>query len=255
MTTERETHPRIDARLDHPGRGLSPFVEARMTVPHGANWLDDASRAQGASASATLDEHGLLKTMLDKWNAVFALPDGSIVKLVEVKAVPVRRRRMSGKYYVEIELKNGSTHGVVEHFSKEEAEKKQAEIIKAVEEAWDGVTPYDVGHEAGRVRGYAEGWSEGLEHGRSEGWSEAHSAGFRIRADNGRSEERQYVLWILFQRREALMNEQQPAGQLPPSRRRYLRDAISVLSDVIRELSPEPTPDSKASVMIAPPDR
>jgi len=236
MTTERDTPQRVHAGLYHLRQSLAPFVEARTTA-----WQ---SRAQGAAASAPLDEQGLLKTMFAKWNAVFALPDGSIVKLVEVKAVPIRKRRMYGKYHVEIELKNGSSHHIVEHLSKEEAEKKQAEILRAIQQTWDEFTPYDVGHEAGRVRGHADGWSEGVEHGRSEGWSEARATGFRVGGENRRSEEREYVLGVLLQRQGALINEQQSAGQLPPSRRRYLRDAISVLSDLIRELSPEPNAGS-----------
>jgi hypothetical protein len=255
MTRERETSERVEAGLHRLRHGLTPFVDADT-----AAW---PSRAEGAVASAPLDEHGLLKTMLDKWNAVFALPDGSIVKLIEVKSVPVRKRRVYGQYYVEIELKNGLTHCVVEHLSKEEAGKKQAEIIKAIQEAWDEFTPYDVGHEAGRVRGHAEGWSEGFEKGHSEGWSEGveqgrsegQSVGTRIGEENGRSEERQYVLGVLLQQRERLLNEQQSASQLPPSRRRYLRDAISVLSDLMRELTPEPTPDPEAAVTTASPER
>lgn len=235
MTTERETPQRVHTGLYHLPQSPAPFAEARSTA-----WQ---SPAQGATASAPLDECCLLKAMLDKWNAVFALPDGSIVKLVEVKAVPVRKHLLFSKYRVEIELKNGSTRRVVENLSEEEAEKKQAEIIRVIQQAWDEFTPYDVGHEAGRVQGYAEGWAE------------AHAAGLRIGRENGRSEEREYVVGVLLQRRETLVNAQQSAGKLPPSRRRYLRDAISVLSDLIGELSSEPTPDPEASIMAEPLDR
>jgi Swt1-like HEPN len=48
-----------------------PFVEARMKPRHGENWLHYASRAQGGSAGAALDEYGLLKTMIDNWREVF----------------------------------------------------------------------------------------------------------------------------------------------------------------------------------------
>jgi hypothetical protein len=42
-----------------------------MKPRHGANWLHYASRAQGGSAGAALDEYGLLKTMIDNWREVF----------------------------------------------------------------------------------------------------------------------------------------------------------------------------------------
>ena len=50
---------------------LTPFVEARMKPRHGADWLHYASRAQGGSASAVLDECGLLKTMIVNRREVF----------------------------------------------------------------------------------------------------------------------------------------------------------------------------------------
>jgi len=71
MTTEKETLQRVQGGLYHMRRGLSPFVEGRMKARHGANWLHYASRAQGGSAGAALDEYGLLKTMIDNWREVF----------------------------------------------------------------------------------------------------------------------------------------------------------------------------------------
>jgi hypothetical protein len=71
MTTEKETLQRVQGGLYHLRRGLTPFVEARMKARQGANWLHYASRAQGGSPSAALDEYGLLKTMIDNWRDVF----------------------------------------------------------------------------------------------------------------------------------------------------------------------------------------
>ena len=71
MSTEKETLQRVQAGLYHLRRGLTPFVEGRMKGRHGANWLHYASRAAGGSASAGLDEYGLLKTMIDNWREVF----------------------------------------------------------------------------------------------------------------------------------------------------------------------------------------
>jgi hypothetical protein len=71
MTTEKETLQRVQGGLYHLRRGLTPFVEARMKPRHGANWLHYATRAQGGSAGAVLDEYGLLKTMIDNWREVF----------------------------------------------------------------------------------------------------------------------------------------------------------------------------------------
>ena len=71
MSTEKETLQRVQGGLYHLRRGLTPFVEARMKLKHGTNWLHYASRAAGGSPSAALDEYGLLKTMIDNWRDVF----------------------------------------------------------------------------------------------------------------------------------------------------------------------------------------
>ena len=71
MSTEKETLQRVQGGLYHLRRGLAPFVEARMKGRHGGNWLNYASRAAGGAANASLDEYGLLKTMIDNWRDVF----------------------------------------------------------------------------------------------------------------------------------------------------------------------------------------
>ena len=71
MSTEKETLGRVTDGLFHLRKGLTPFVEARMTKIHGAKWLHYASRATGARPNDALDAYGLLKTILDSWREVF----------------------------------------------------------------------------------------------------------------------------------------------------------------------------------------
>ncbi len=71
MSTEKETLRRVQDALFHVRKGLTPFVEARMTKVHGARWLHYASRASGGRPDDALDAYGLLKTMIDSWREVF----------------------------------------------------------------------------------------------------------------------------------------------------------------------------------------
>ena len=161
----------------------------------------------------------------------FALPNGSITSVVDVKAVRVRKHFLrSDRFYVEVEFRNGSTEDVAEHLTRKAADDKQAEIAGLIREAWDEVDPYEYGHQTGRTEGRSLGWSEGFAAGRSEGYQSGW--------DNGCAEGRRCIVSDLFERREVLMREQRYAVDLPPSRRRYLRDAISVLTEVIHYFAP-----------------
>jgi hypothetical protein len=71
MSGEKETLQRVQGGLYHLQRGLTPFVEARMKLAHGANWLNYASRASGGAPNAPLDAYGLVKTMIDRWRENF----------------------------------------------------------------------------------------------------------------------------------------------------------------------------------------
>ncbi|MGO6689218.1 DUF499 domain-containing protein [Rhizobium leguminosarum] len=71
MSAEKETLQRVQGGLFHLQKGLTPFVEARMKMVHGANWLHYASRAGGGAPNAPLDAYGLVKTMIDRWREVF----------------------------------------------------------------------------------------------------------------------------------------------------------------------------------------
>ena len=147
-----------------------------------------------------------------------ALPNGLITNVVDVKAVRVHKHFLRAEnFYVAIEFRNGSTEDVVTHTSREAADAKQAEITGLIREAWDEVEPYNYGYETGRAEGRSSGWSEGFKAGRSEGYGSGMDHGF---ADGRRS-----VLSELSERREVLMQKQHYAANLPPGRRRYLRNA------------------------------
>jgi hypothetical protein len=51
---------------------LEGFVEANMKGRHGNRWLHYASRSAGQGPNEPLDSYGLLKTILDNWQDVFA---------------------------------------------------------------------------------------------------------------------------------------------------------------------------------------
>jgi hypothetical protein len=60
----------------------------------------------------------------------FALPNGTIVTAVDIKAVRVHKHFFrSEKYYVAIEYRNGSTEDAVEHLPRQSADDEQARII------------------------------------------------------------------------------------------------------------------------------
>jgi hypothetical protein len=118
------------------------------------------------------------------------------------------------------------------------ADYEQAKIIALSQQAWDEVEPYEYCYEAGRTKGRSVGWTEGVAAGRSEGYQDGWTNGY----DQGRRS----VVAQLSERREGLMCEQQYAGDLPPNRRHYLRNAISVLTEIIQYFNPEPPPSTEA---------
>ena len=81
--TEKATLRRVQDGLFHLQKGLAPFVEAHMVRAHGDRWLHYASRAAGASPNAPLDAYGLIKTIIDNWQAVF---DGAFVRTEKHRA-------------------------------------------------------------------------------------------------------------------------------------------------------------------------
>ncbi len=51
--------------------GLYPYLEEQMRARFGPNWLKHVSQARGGPDDAGLDAYALLKTMRDKWDALF----------------------------------------------------------------------------------------------------------------------------------------------------------------------------------------
>jgi len=167
----------------------------------------------------------------------FSLPDGSIVKLVDVASARVTKHFWSDKFYVEIEFRNGSTRDVVEHLPREAADMKQAEIVAMIRQAWEEVEPYQHGFHTGYARGKVEGLSEGLEQGRTQGYQ----SGFETGRGQGHADGRRSILSPLIERRETMISEESNSAGQTPSQRRYRRNAISVLTDIIQNFSPEPS--------------
>lgn len=162
---------------------------------------------------------------------IFRLPDGSIRNIVDIKAVRVHKHFLRAeKFYVAIEFRNGSTEDVETYLPRQQAEDKQGEILSLIREAWAEVEPYDCGYETGCADGRSSGYSDGFGAGRSEGYRGGY--------DNGFTDGRRSVLSELSERREVLMQEQRFADGLPPSRRRYLQNAVSVLTEIIQYYIP-----------------
>src|SRR5579872_4785996 len=90
-----------------------------------------------------------------------SLPDGSIVPVVDVKAVRVHPHFWSRRYYVEVELRNGQVRSICEQLSREAAQEKKAEVIATVRQAADEVDPYEAGLGQGKAEGRSEGFAEG----------------------------------------------------------------------------------------------
>ena len=80
------------------------------------------------------------------------LPDGSIVVLVQIRCVRIEKHFLSGKHYVQLELKNGRVRNAVGRVSSAEAEAVRQELISAIQLAYDELNPFDYGYEEGRRR-------------------------------------------------------------------------------------------------------
>ncbi|HEX3952454.1 MAG TPA: hypothetical protein VHW90_02705 [Stellaceae bacterium] len=152
------------------------------------------------------------------------------MKLVDVKAARVDNHFMSSdRWYVDLDMRDGSTREDIQRVSKDAAEERRAEIIASMQRAWDEIDPFDDGYKAGVAAGYWEGHRVGLEEGRSQGYQSGLDSGFR--------DGRQSVISHLLERRENFIMQQGYGEQLSPSKRRYLRNAISILTEVIQYFS------------------
>jgi hypothetical protein len=184
------------------------------------------------------------------------LPDGSIVALVQIRCVRIEKHFLSGKHYVQLELKNGRVRNAVGRVSNAEAEAVRQELVDAVQLAYDEQSPFDYGYQEGRTDGQLEGRASGLEEGRTEGYQEGYSNGRSEGYNQGQSDGYELGLWegrsqgsadergrILEQvsdMRDALVQEQRWGELVEPSRRRYLGHAVRALTDVIQALTPDP---------------
>ena len=184
------------------------------------------------------------------------LPDGSIVALVQIRCVRIEKHFLSGKHYVQLELKNGGVRNAVGRISNAEAEVVRQEFIDAIQLAYDELTPFGYGYEEGRTDGHLQGRASGLEEGRTDGYQEGYSIGRSEGYNQGQNDGYEHGLWegrsqasrderarILEQvsdMRDALVQEKRWGELVEPSRRRYLSDAVRALTDVIQALTPEP---------------
>ena len=80
------------------------------------------------------------------------LPNGSIVALVQIRSFRIEKHFLSGKHYVQLELKNGSVRNAVGRVSNAEAETVRQELIGAIQLAYDELSPFDYGYEEGAYR-------------------------------------------------------------------------------------------------------
>lgn len=164
---------------------------------------------------------------------VLALADGSHVPAVDVKCAQVHPHFWSrDQYYVQVELRDGCTKDVVERVSLNSARERQTEISHLMEEAWVELDPYDYGRRMGAAEGWAKGYSAGLTEGQSEGRRSGWASGYE--------ECRRSILSHIFELREAYTRELARGHELSPNRRRFLRKAVALLTDIIERFSVEP---------------
>jgi len=165
-----------------------------------------------------------------------ALPDGSVVKLVDIRRVRVESHFLSSKYYVDLDMRYSGVQEDLQHISKADAERRQADIVALMQEAWQEVDPYQCGLEEGAATGRSEGYDQGRSEGYNAGIEEGRSQGW----GNGYREGKQSIISHLIERRENLMREQSYDDQSGPSRRRYRRNAIDILTEIIQCFLPRP---------------
>jgi hypothetical protein len=164
---------------------------------------------------------------------MLALADGSLVPLVDVKRAHVSPHFWSrDKYYVEAEMRVGGLRDVIDQLSYHAARDRQAEICQSIKDAWAEVDAHEYGLSTGAVEGRAEGYSKGFADGKFEGHHAGQASGFE--------ECRRSILSYLFELREAYTCELTNNGDLPPSRRRFLRNGGTILTEVIGRFSAEP---------------
>jgi flagellar biosynthesis/type III secretory pathway protein FliH len=163
-----------------------------------------------------------------------ALPDGSVVPVVGLKSVHVLHvLRKSDDYYVRIIMRDEGSRDVVEHLSMDAAQATRDELLSLMQQAWSEVEPYEFGYKAGQEAGKSQGYSEGFTVGTSEGYRSGRADGW--------TEGRNSVISYILSKREELIQKQVEAQFYAPAQRRYIRNAIELLSNVIHHLGSEPS--------------
>ncbi|MGE5268580.1 MAG: hypothetical protein ACM3JG_02785 [Thiohalocapsa sp.] len=159
-----------------------------------------------------------------------SLPDGSLVRLVDVARARFEPHfRSSNGYYVDLDMRDGSTREDIQRVSRDAAEGRRNEIVLLMQEAWAEVDAYECGRQEATADARSSGYADGLEDGRREG----HAWG----RENGLREGIQHVVNYVQETREQFMRELDCVAELSPRRRRFFRDGIDVLTGIIRHFS------------------
>ncbi len=161
--------------------------------------------------------------------------NGKIIRLVDVESVEIAKHWLSNSYYVEITTRKGNTHSVLEHVPEIVARAKQTEVQSEITAAHEEIGAYEAGLNEGEQRGHARGRQAGLKHGRDEGLSQ----GWQTGCDEGTATERSRIMNRLIEMREDLVLQEAQGNLLPPARRRYVRNGLTLLRDIIRWLAPD----------------
>jgi hypothetical protein len=166
---------------------------------------------------------------------MLTLPSGKIINPAHVKGVSAHRHLINrASLYVQLDMKRGAHEVIAEKVTPEAAEEMKATYLRLVEAAYEDVGAYSIGyddghtegHESGRAAGYEQGSNDGYSRGRQDALASAHES------------TRAHVVQELSDMRDELLRKQIDAHASGPAQRRYIRNSISLLTDLIRRFSP-----------------
>jgi hypothetical protein len=162
------------------------------------------------------------------------LPNGRIVNPAHVDSVKVHPHFWDKtKFYVQLVLKMGGTEHIAEKLCHDAAVALRDKYVGMIRAAYGEVEAYRVGYEEGYEQGRSEGHAAGKAEGRNSGYAEGLASANNIYRERFLSE--------IFEFREQLITEQRHGTDLQPSRRRYLRDSITAITDLIERFSRLPS--------------
>lgn len=165
---------------------------------------------------------------------VFHLPNGRVINPAHVKRVTIEQQWWgSSPYDVQLEMKNGDTEDIAENLTQADARKLQQKYVRIIQDAYEDSSAYDQGVDDGREQGHADGYSAGYRKGKEDTYAEAYESAAR----ETRQRERERLLSYLYESRENFLREQRDPSHKEQDRKRYLRHAIAVLSDLIDRFS------------------